>query len=95
MRFSGGGGSSRNCSSTQKAYAILWRGGVVSAKFFFSVTSKRNFPLMGPFFIFLLSRRGGPGPPGPPPESATVDGYLNPVSVCEILYRDTEPTFHH
>ena len=31
----------------------------------FSVTSKRHFPLMGPFLIFLLSRRGGA--PGPPP----------------------------
>ena len=47
-------------------------GGGGSAEFFFSVTSKRHFPLMGPFYIFLLSRRGGgPGPLGPPPESAT------------------------
>ena len=36
-------------------------GGGSSAEFSFSVTSKGNFPLMGPFFIFLLSRRGGPG----------------------------------
>ena len=33
-------------------------GGGSSAEFLFSVTSKGNFPLMGPFFIFLLSRRG-------------------------------------
>ena len=34
--------------------------------------SARNFPLMGPFYIFFLSQRGGgPGPLGPPAESAT------------------------
>ena len=27
-----------------------------SAEFFFSVTSKRHFQLVGPFFIFLFSR---------------------------------------
>ena len=27
--------------------------------------STRNFPLMGPFYIFRLSQRGA-GPPGPP-----------------------------
>ena len=29
-----------------------------------------DFSFMGPFYIFTLSQRGGPGPPGPP-ESAT------------------------
>ena len=36
-------------------------GGGSSAEFLFSVTSKGNFPLMGPFWIFLLYRRGDPG----------------------------------
>ena len=66
MRFSGGGGgSSRNFPWSPKTYAI--RGGGSSAEFFFSVTSERYFPLMGPFYIFLLSRRGA----WAPPESAT------------------------
>ena len=34
-------------------------GGGSSAEFLFSVTSTGHFPLMGPFFSFLLSRRGG------------------------------------
>ena len=79
----GGGGSSRIFSLSQKASAIQWvvasilrglqkptrfgEGGGSSAEFFFSVTSKPHFPLMGPFYIFFLSRRGGAGPPGPPP----------------------------
>ena len=46
-------------------------GGGSTEEFFFSVTSKRILPLMGPFYIVLLSRRGGPRGPGPPPESAT------------------------
>ena len=73
IQWGGGGGSSINFSWSPKAYAFRWRGGGGSgAEFFFSLTSKRHFPLMGPFYIFLLSRRGGPGPPGPPPpESAT------------------------
>ena len=56
----GGGGSGTNFSLTQITYAIRGGGGS-NAEFIFSVTSKGNFPLMGPFFIFLLSRRGGPG----------------------------------
>ena len=60
------GGSSRKFPWSPKAYAIRLGGGS-SAEFVFSVTSKRHFPLMGPFYIFLLSRRGGPGPLGPPP----------------------------
>ena len=32
-------------------------GGGSSAEFIFSVTSEGNFPLMGPFFVFLLSAR--------------------------------------
>ena len=36
-------------------------GGGSSAEFFFSVTSRGNFTLIGPFLVFLLSRRGGPG----------------------------------
>ena len=46
-------------------------GGGSSAEFFFSVTSKHNFQLVGPFYIFLLSRRGARAP-WAPPESATV-----------------------
>ena len=59
--------------------AIQW-GGIV-AEFFRGLReptrrdsvgggSARNFPLMGPFYIFSLSQRGGAGPLGPP-ESAT------------------------
>ena len=60
MRISGGGGSGRNLSGTQIACAIRWGGGS-SAEVLFSVTSEGHFPLMGPFFSFLLSRRGAPG----------------------------------
>ena len=54
MRFSGGGGGgggSRNFLWSPKTYAIQWAGGGrgSSAECFFSVTSKRHFPLMGPF----------------------------------------------
>ena len=42
-------------------------GGGRSAEFFFSMTSKRHFPLMwGPFLFFYFPEGGGPGPPGPP-----------------------------
>ena len=54
MRFSGGGVVAENSLRDSL-------GGGSSAEFFFSVTSKRHFPLMGPFLGFLLSRRGGPG----------------------------------
>ena len=65
MRFSGGGGGcSRNFPWSPKTYAIRWGGGS-SAEFFFSVTSKRHFPLMGPSYIFLLSRRGARAPWAP------------------------------
>ena len=33
-----------------------------------------KFSIGGPFYIFRLSQRGGPGPPRPPSESAT--GYF-------------------
>ena len=83
-RDSVGGGSSRNILRSPEAVAIQWGGG-----------STVHFPLMGPFFIYYLFKRGapfcifgifnrgdplfhfwdfqkgGPGPPGPPPESAT------------------------
>ena len=36
-------------------------GGGCSAELFFSVTSKRHFPLMGPFFFFTFPK-GGTGP---------------------------------
>ena len=35
MQFSGGGGSSRNVSLTQKAYAIQWGGGLLVQIFSF------------------------------------------------------------
>ena len=72
MRFSAGGGVVAEIFRDLEKPIKPTRfggggGGGSSAEFFFSVTSKRHFPLMGrPFFIFLLSRRGGPGPPGPP-----------------------------
>ena len=50
------GGSSRIVSWFPKADAIRFSGEGGSA---------RNFPLMGPFYIFFLSQRGA-GPPGPP-----------------------------
>ena len=53
MRFSGGGGSSRNFPWSPNAYAIRWGGGGSSAEFFFSVTSRRHFALMGPFLDYL------------------------------------------
>ena len=71
MQFGGGGGGVLQIfRDLKKKKSIRWGGGS-SAEFFFSVTSKRRFTLMGPFKKKLLSRRGGPGPPGPPPESAT------------------------
>ena len=68
IRFSGGGGVvAENFRGLQKSTRFGGGGGGSSAQFFFSVTSKRHFPLMGPFYIFLLSRRGARAPP----ESAT------------------------
>ena len=68
MRFSRGGGGvvAQVFRDLKINYAIRWGWGGISAEFFFSVTSKRHFTLMGPFFIFLLSRWGGPGPLAPP-----------------------------
>ena len=68
MRFSGGGvvADIFNFPWSSKAYAVRWGGGD-SAEFVFSVTSKRHFPLMGPFYIFLLARRGGARAPWAPP----------------------------
>ena len=34
-----------------------------TAQFFISLTSKRHFPLMGPFTFFYFPEWGGPGPP--------------------------------
>ena len=44
----GGGVVAELCRDLKKKYAIRWGGGS-SAEFLFSVTSKRNFTLMGPF----------------------------------------------
>ena len=54
----GGGVVAEIFRDLKNNYVIRWGGG-------------RHFQLMGPFYIFLLSRKGGPWPPGPPPESAT------------------------
>ena len=72
MRFSGGGGVVAESFRDLKNNTRFGRGGRggSSAEFFFSVTSKRHFPLMGPFYIFFTFPKGGPGPP--PPQSATV-----------------------
>ena len=70
MRFSGGGIVAEMFRGLQKPTRFGGGGGGSSAELFFSVTSKQKFPLMGPFFSILLSRRGGPGP-WAPPESAT------------------------
>ena len=72
MRFCGGGVVAENCRDLKtfpwspKAYAIQWGGGVVAAEFLFSVTSKRHFPLMGPFTFFYFPE-GGARAPWPPP----------------------------
>ena len=59
MRFSGGG---EVVAEIFPQSLRDWVGGGNSAEFFFSVTSKRHFPLMEPFYF----PEGGPGPPGPP-----------------------------
>ena len=53
-----------------QVYAIQWGGGGVVAEFFCRLRkptrfsggggSTMNFPLMGPFYMFRLSQRGGP-----------------------------------
>ena len=66
-RDSVGGGSSRIFPWSPKTDATLFSGG----------GSARNFPLMGPFYIFSLSRRGGGPGPLPPPLNRpllTIDG---------------------
>ena len=73
----GGGGSSRVFSVVSKSQHDS--GGGVVAEFFPPLSSKndatrfsggggsaRNFPLMGPFYIFFLSQRGGARAPCPP-----------------------------
>ena len=56
------------------------------------MTSKLNFKLMGPFYIFLLSRRGARAP-WAPPESATDIGN-NLIHVIQRLYeRATSAVF--
>ena len=64
-RFSGGGVVAEFFRDLQKP-TRFGGGGGSSAEFFFSVTSKHNFTLMGPFFILDLSRRGGARAPWPP-----------------------------
>ena len=68
MRFSGGGGGvvAEIFRGLQNQTQFSGGGGDSSAEFCFSVASKHNFPLMGPFYIVFISRKGGPGPPGPP-----------------------------
>ena len=80
MRFSGGG-------VVAEMFRDLIKGGR-SAEFFFSVTSKRHFPLMGPFYIFYFPEGGGPGPLGPPPESATAitSPFRLNLSICSPLH---------
>ena len=51
----GGGGSSTTFPWSPKADAIQWGGG-----------STRNLSLMGPFYIFSLSKRGARAPWAPP-----------------------------
>ena len=64
MRFSGGGVVAEILRGLRKAYAIQWGGGGgVVAQNFFLRNLKTSFTLMGPFYIFLLSRRGGWAPP--------------------------------
>ena len=64
MRFSAGGVVAEIFRELRKP-TRFGGGGGSTAEFFFSVTSKRNFQLMGPFFFFTFPK-GGPGPPGPP-----------------------------
>ena len=88
------GGSSRIFPWSPKADAIQWGRGVV-AEFFRGLQkptrfsggggSTRNFPLMGPFYIFGVSQRGGPPPPLNRPLGMTTwtrDGYIH---CCEHL----------
>ena len=94
-RFSGGGGSSGIFPWSPNADAIQWGGGVVAeflpdlrkpARFQWGRGSTIHFPLMGPFYIFGIFKRGdpllhfcdfqkegarAPRAPRPPPESAT------------------------
>ena len=50
MRFSGGGGVVAEIfRGPQKPTRFGGGGGGSNAEFFFSVTSRRHFPLMGPF----------------------------------------------
>ena len=66
----GGGGSSRIFSWSQRPDAIQWGGGVVAELFrghdSVGAGSNMGFPFMGPFYIFGIFQRGGPGPQGPP-----------------------------
>ena len=57
-----GGGSAEIFRGLQKQTRFSGGGGG-SSRNFFSVASKHNFPLMGPFYIFRLSQRGGRAPP--------------------------------
>ena len=60
----GGGVVAEICRGLQKPM----RGeGDSSAEFFFSVTSKRNFQLMGPFRFFYFPEGGGARAPWAPP----------------------------
>ena len=68
-------------------------GGVVARTFFFSVVSKRHFPLMGPFWIFFTFPKGGA--PWAPPESATVPDLPLFTFSVEIFFTFTGPVIFH
>ena len=68
----GGGGSSRIFPSSppMPTLAEIFRGLRNRMQISGGGGSTRNFSLLGPFYIFRLTQRGGG--PGPPSESATV-----------------------
>ena len=75
LRDSVGGGSSAefSFSVTSKGHFFFFYfpGGGAGRTFFLFRDLKTSFSVNGALFGFFTFPKGGPGPPGPPPESAT------------------------
>ena len=66
--------------------AEFFRGLQKPARFSVWGGSTRNFPLMGPFYIFRLSQGGGPGPPLNRPLQYVTDYKLSKSQVCDCSF---------
>ena len=86
MRFIEGGVVADIFRYLKKPMRFSGGGGGSSGIFLFP-NLKTSFSVNGALLHFFTFPKGGPGPPGPPPESATALGLTHQLLSWELPYR--------